>query len=400
MAGAIMTSTVEQPLVSCIMPTANRRRFVPLAIKNFLQQDYPHRELVILDDGQDSVADLLPPDPCIKYMRTVQRQTVGAKRNQCVRASQGELIMHWDDDDWAAPHRIRYQVEKMLGEGAEVCGLRQMLFHELASGKTWLYTYPPNLRTWVAGGSMLYTRNFWQRSPFPDVQVGEDSRFLWKQARGKLTVLDDYRFYVAMIHPENTSPKVCGDPYWMPSSEDPRAIMGNALDLYHAEREAPAQPARTWGGKRMKLNLGCCDAVIPGFVNVDIVPGPGVDQVADLSMPWPWADNSVELVRAWDIIEHLPDKIETMNEIYRVLAPGGRAEIAVPTTDGTGAFQDPTHVSFWNRRSFLYYEAGNPYRERFANSYGIKARFRTVSERIDGSVDGPRLTILLEAVKP
>lgn len=382
------------------MPTANRRRFVPLAIQNFQQQDYPRRELVILDDGQDSVADLLPADPRVRYMRSAHRQTVGAKRNQCVRAGQGDLIMHWDDDDWVAPHRIRYQVEGMLREGGEVCGLRQMLFHELATGKTWLYTYPPNLRTWVVGGSMLYTRGFWQRSPFPDVQVGEDSRFLWKQTHGKLTVLPDYRFYVAMIHTENTSPKMCGDPYWTQSPEDPRSIMGDALDLYHSQQGVPLQQTEPSREKLMKLNLGCCDAAIPGFVNVDIVAGPGVDQVADLSMAWPWPDNSVEHVRAWDIIEHLPDKIRTMNEMYRVLAPGGRAEIVVPTTDGTGAFQDPTHVSFWNRRSFLYYEAGNPYRERFARSYGITARFRTVSERIDGSLDGPRLTIILEAVKP
>jgi glycosyltransferase involved in cell wall biosynthesis len=395
-----MMSMAEQPLVSCIMPTADRRRFVPLAIQNFLHQDYPNRELVILDDGKDSVADLLPPDGRIKYSRIPQRQTVGAKRNQCIRASQGDLIVHWDDDDWVAPHRIRYQVEAMLREEAEVCGLRQMLFHDLSTSKTWLYTYPPNLRTWLVGGSLLYTRSFWQRSPFPDVQVGEDSRFLWKQTHGKLVVLPDYRFYVAMIHSANTSPKICSDPYWTQSSEDPRVIMGNVFDLYHAGRSTVSPQAEIAGAKQMKLNLGCCDAAIAGFVNVDIVAGPGVDQVADLAAPWPWSDNSVEYVRAWDIIEHLPDKIMTMNEIYRVLMPGGRAEIAVPTTDGTGAFQDPTHVSFWNRRSFLYYEAGNPYRERFANSYGIKARFRTVSERIDRSIDGPRLTIILEAVKP
>jgi glycosyltransferase involved in cell wall biosynthesis len=395
-----MMSTAEQPLVSCIMPTADRRRFVPLAIQNFLQQDYPNRELVILDDGKDSVADLLPPDERVKYTRMPHRQTVGAKRNQCIRASQGDLIVHWDDDDWVAPHRIRYQVEAMQREGAEVCGLRQMLFHDLSTSKTWLYTYPPNLRTWLVGGSLLYTRSFWQRSPFPDVQVGEDSRFLWKQTHGKLAVLPDYRFYIAMIHSSNTSPKICSDPYWTQSSEDPRLIMGNVFDLYHAGRSTVLPQAEIAGAKQMKLNLGCCDAAIAGFVNVDIVAGPGVDQVADLATPWPWYDNSVEYVRAWDIIEHLPDKIMTMNEIYRVLMPGGRAEIAVPTTDGTGAFQDPTHVSFWNRRSFLYYEAGNPYRERFANSYGIKARFRTVSERIDRSIDGPRLTIILEAVKP
>lgn len=149
----------------------------------------------------------------------------------------------------------------------------------------------------------------------------------------------------------------------------------------------------------MKLNLGCSDAPLPGFVNVDCFPGPGIE-VADLRGPWPWPDSSVEHVRAWDIVEHLPDKIFTMNELWRVLTPGGTVEISVPTTDGTGAWQDPTHVSFWNRRSFLYYEAANPYRERFAGAYGIQAKFRTVRERTDSSLDGPRLTIVLQAVKP
>jgi hypothetical protein len=149
----------------------------------------------------------------------------------------------------------------------------------------------------------------------------------------------------------------------------------------------------------VKLNLGCCDNVLPGFINVDLVPGPGVE-VADLRQPWPWADGSVEAIRAWDIIEHLPNKILTMNEMYRVLGAGATAEISVPTTEGSGAWQDPTHVSFWNRRSFIYFEAGHPYRERFARYYGISAKFRPLQERLDHSVDGPRLTILLQAVKP
>jgi ubiquinone/menaquinone biosynthesis C-methylase UbiE len=131
---------------------------------------------------------------------------------------------------------------------------------------------------------------------------------------------------------------------------------------------------------------------------VDLVAYPGVE-VADLRVPWPWPDNAVDQIRAWDIIEHLPDKIFTMNEMWRVLRPGGRTEISVPTTDGTGAWQDPTHVSYWNRRSFAYYECGNPYRERFARSYGIQARFRVVQERSDQTSDGLRLTIVLEAAK-
>jgi SAM-dependent methyltransferase len=164
--------------------------------------------------------------------------------------------------------------------------------------------------------------------------------------------------------------------------------------------EAPPIASQIFQGPGMKLNLGSgVDDSIDGFVNVDKFPGPGIE-VADLSTTWPWPDDSVGHVRALDVIEHLPDKIFTMNELWRVLVPGGTVEIAVPTTDGTGAFQDPTHVSFWNRRSFLYYEAGSFYRERFAASYGIQAKFRTMAERTDQSHDGPRLTILLQAVKP
>jgi len=149
--------------------------------------------------------------------------------------------------------------------------------------------------------------------------------------------------------------------------------------------------ASTDGNARLKLNLGGHDTPLPGFVNVG--------DEADLTARWPWPDNEAELIRAWDVIEHLPDKIHTMNELWRVLRAGGQADIQVLTTDGSGAFQDPTHVSFWNRRSFLYYEEGNSYRERFAKRYRIEARFRVVSESVRQTVDGPSLRILLEAVK-
>ena len=387
---------VDPPLVSCIMPTADRRIFVPQAIRCFLAQDYQERELVILDDGADPVTDLVPADPRIRYLRANQKQKLGAKRNECVRLCRGSLIMHWDDDDWSAPHRIGYQVQTLMREQAEVCGLRQMLFYDRTTGQSWLYTYPERSRQWLVGGSLLYTRAFWQRNPFPDVQVGEDTRFVWGHSAARMAVAQDFSFYIATIHSANTSPKACRGPYWSQWPEDLRCTM---------ESTAPSAPPQDQshlhrGENKMKLNLGCCDAPLGGFVNVDLVAGAGVDQLADLREAWPWTENSVEYIRAWDIIEHLPNKIFTMNEMWRVLQPGGKAEIAVPTTDGSGAFQDPTHVSFWNRRSFLYYEAGNLYRERFARSYGISAKFRIVQERTDPSVDGPRLTIVLEAVKP
>jgi hypothetical protein len=388
--------SVLDHLVSCIMPTADRRNFVPQAIRCFLAQDYAERELVILDDGADSVADLVPEDSRIHYVRASQKQKLGAKRNECIKLCRGTLITHWDDDDWSAPHRISYQVQTLMREQAEVCGLRQMLFYDRTTSQNWLYTYPETGRQWLAGGSLLYTRGFWQRNPFPDVQVGEDTRFIWSRSHPRIAVAPDFEFYIATIHSANTSPKICRGPYWSRWPHDLRHTLDTPARPALSENQA--HPGR--GENTMKLNLGCCDAPLGGFVNVDLVPGAGVDQLADLRQAWPWTDGSVGFIRAWDIIEHLPDKIFTMNEMWRVLQPGGKAEIAVPTTDGSGAFQDPTHVSFWNRRSFLYYEAGNPYRERFANSYGVRAKFRIVQERTDPSMDGPRLTITLEAVKP
>jgi O-antigen biosynthesis protein len=51
----------------------------------------------------------------------------------------------------------------------------------------------------------------------------------------------------------------------------------------------------------------------------------------------------------------LPDKLHTIKEVYRVLAPGGHFLSRTPSTDGRGAFQDPTHVAYYNENSFLYY---------------------------------------------
>ena len=75
----------------------------------------------------------------------------------------------------------------------------------------------------------------------------------------------------------------------------------------------------------------------------------------DLNESWPIPDDSVGVLRAYDALEHLRDPIHSMSEAYRVLAPGGFFMISVPSTDGRGAWADPTHVSYWNSQSFRYY---------------------------------------------
>src|SRR5688500_5839666 len=119
----------------------------------------------------------------------------------------------------------------------------------------------------------------------------------------------------------------------------------------------------------MRLNLGSCDRHLPGFVSVDVWPGPGVDVVADLAQPWPWSDSSVDEVAAFDVFEHLPNKRQTMNELWRILKAGATAHIQVPhATDGDGGHCDPTHVSYWTTSDFEYYSPGIAERERFRSS--------------------------------
>jgi ubiquinone/menaquinone biosynthesis C-methylase UbiE len=110
----------------------------------------------------------------------------------------------------------------------------------------------------------------------------------------------------------------------------------------------------------MKLDLGCGSSCSKDYVGVDIRPFPGVEVVTDLSKRWPFDDNSIEAIKASHIVEHLPDPLFTMSEAYRVLKPGCLIEIDVPSSNGMGAFQDPTHKSFWNINSFLYYDRNMP----------------------------------------
>lgn len=159
----------------------------------------------------------------------------------------------------------------------------------------------------------------------------------------------------------------------------------------------------------MNLNLGCSDRPMLGYVNTDIVEPVGATsdwmfQRADLAGPWPWGANSVELVQADDVIEHIADKIHFMNELHRVLVPGGVATIITPNAaKGTGFWQDPTHKSGWVMNSFQYFQTQSFAHGRLAKSYGITAEFEVVelSEReyMDAYELVWKITAILRAVK-
>jgi ADP-heptose:LPS heptosyltransferase len=227
-------NTSGTPLASCITPTWNRRAFLPRAIRQFLAQTYENCELLILDDGDDCVKDVIPLDPRIRYLRLERRHTVGAKRNLACREARGEIILHWDDDDWYAPWRISYQVEQLLKADADICGIDRVYYYDPAHRRAWEYQYTNTGPSWISGNSLCYRKQFWQAHPFPEIHVGEDSRFVWQAARERVLKLDDSRFLVAYIHDANVSPKVTAGPFWRPCDAGP------VLALMEPEKKLPA----------------------------------------------------------------------------------------------------------------------------------------------------------------
>lgn len=79
----------------------------------------------------------------------------------------------------------------------------------------------------------------------------------------------------------------------------------------------------------MKLNVGCGTDVLPGWVNVDRHPGPGVTQ-ADLGAQWPWKTGTVSEVLASHVLEHVEDPYHFVSEAARVLRPGGVLRLFLP----------------------------------------------------------------------
>ena len=208
------------PLISCILPTYNRRPFIAHAIAYFQRQTYDNRELIILDDGDDTIGDLVPRDDTIRYERLPRRISLGAKLNLACEMAKGDLIAHFDDDDWYASWRLAYQAEALEKRGADVCGINQLLYYDLRDGRAYEYRYPREQRIWLLGSDLVYRKDFWRSHRFADIDVGMDGLFCWSAAPDKIVALDQRDFAVHMIHGTNVSPKQVSGPFWNPREVD------------------------------------------------------------------------------------------------------------------------------------------------------------------------------------
>jgi len=142
--------------------------------------------------------------------------------------------------------------------------------------------------------------------------------------------------------------RIDGNNTWLKYNEE---IQNNVMPIYDKYIE---QMVLTLEGR--KLDLGGRFNHDNRYESVDV---DDADVIMDLEGYWTLGDESVSVIKANDVFEHLKDPLHTMKEAYRVLKTGGWLMGQVPSTDGRGAFQDPTHCSFWNENSFLYYTHRN-----------------------------------------
>jgi glycosyltransferase involved in cell wall biosynthesis len=356
--------------LSIVTPTHTAKYLAEL-YDSILDQTYSDWEWILYLNGEILLVDL--PQEILEDSRVkiyVDQpcsisSNVGYLKNKAFHLANGDILLEVDHDDLLTPDCLA-EVAKAFEEDSSI----GFVYSDNAKLKDGFVPYS-SYYGWSYRYFKWKSKDYISMNSFPAdsgslslIYYAPDHIRAWRKSVYEsigghdpgLSILDDQelmirtylvtRFkhipktlYLYRIHGENT---------WL---ERNRAIQEGTFDLFLKWQQRLAERDADLNGLR-KLDIGGGLFGREGYETVDIKNGM---ITADLTKPWPFEDNSVGVINASHVIEHLPDKHFTMCEIHRVLAHGGWAFIEVPSTDGRGAFQDPTHVSYWNENSFFYY---------------------------------------------
>lgn len=170
------------PLVSVITPTI-RPDMLERTIRMFESQDYPNKELIIVNGAG----------------------SIGFKRNEGCNNAKGEIIVHFDDDDYYTPDYISKSVSFLLDNGLNVTGCDHAYFHHAKTNQAWEWHYLNGAKgmPYVCEATMVYLKSAWDLRSFQDRSDGEGVYFLAHlpkvKAHGHLDI------FVANIHGGNIS---------------------------------------------------------------------------------------------------------------------------------------------------------------------------------------------------
>lgn len=111
-----------------------------------------------------------------------------------------------------------------------------------------------------------------------------------------------------------------------------------------------------------KLDLGCGTRKRDGYIGIDINPNSKADVIHDLNIfPYPFNTSCFDEVYADNVIEHLSDVMSVMEELHRIIKPGGQLIIKVPYFRSRYAGTDPTHRHSFAVESFSYFDPAHPH---------------------------------------
>lgn len=359
-------------LVSIFTPSHNPK-YLDDAYYSVANQTYENWEwIVVLNGGASWSAPI--EDPRVKIYINNDIAGVGAAKRYACSLANGEYLLELDHDDILASFCLD-EVVNAFRENPE-CGFVYSSTAQIdAEGNRNDVKFNPYMG-WVYdeevvdGRSVSVARSF---TPYPSTvsyiwfapnHVRAFRKNIYDLVGGydeSLDILDDQDImcrmyqvtdffqvkdclYLQRVHDDNTQKDLILN----------QRIQVETVNMYDRYIE---QNALAWSKRNnlLALDMGAAHGKPEGYIGVDQYDGLGVDIISDISKGIDLPDNSVGVIRAVDFLEHIPDKVAVFNEMYRVLAHGGIILSMTPSTDGRGAFQDPTHVSFYNENSFWYF---------------------------------------------
>jgi len=189
------------PLVSILIPCYNAERYVAAAIQSALDQTWPNKEIIVVDDASIDGSGAILDSFCVKGVRVIHERfgNASSARNRAFKESTGEFIKFFDADDLLEPRTIELQMERLAGSQTAVASAEWGRFYgdDLA-------TFKPNpqsvwrdmnsldwlVETWMDARPMMQPGMFL----IPRAVLGRSG--LWNE---KLTLIDDFEFYARVL---------------------------------------------------------------------------------------------------------------------------------------------------------------------------------------------------------
>jgi glycosyltransferase involved in cell wall biosynthesis len=111
-----MSSALNRPLVSIVIPSYNSANYIVEAVESALAQDYSSIEVIVIDDGStDATKEVLEPYITANKITYIHQENKGvsAARNAGIHTAKGMYIAFLDSDDIFYKEKIRLQVEAL-----------------------------------------------------------------------------------------------------------------------------------------------------------------------------------------------------------------------------------------------------------------------------------------------